>query len=315
MLKKVYDLRIQRLSAEDHSHKALELDSQIADTGRTIDANNRIIAQFDKQVLLKSKLVDLSKEEARLASRYATAQAKAGSGLQEVKQLQAAYQRLTTSYREYDTAKKAGNYTGMAYWRQSADGAIQEVRAIERKLATLNLEEGTRKRLLDLIQRAAGAEAAHAKGVGPLSQMTNQIGNRMLQMVSVTALLRTLSTVWRNAVSYGKEYYDLLNEIRIVSGKSAEQADEMGQRFRALAKDMKVSSTEIAKAAVEYYRQGLGDTEVDARLEATIMYSKIASMEFDDAAKIMTSAVNTMDVDAMRVASTWAYLGDESASG
>lgn len=103
---------------------------------------------------------------------------------------------MTLSYREYDTAKKAGNYTGMAYWKQSAAGALQEVRAIESKLATLNIEEGTRRRLLDLIQRSAGAETAHAKGISPLSQMTDQVGKQMLQMVSVTAMLRGLSKLW-----------------------------------------------------------------------------------------------------------------------
>lgn len=45
----------------------------------------------DRQVLLKSKLIDLGKEESRLASRYAAQQDKAGSGVQEVKRLQEAY--------------------------------------------------------------------------------------------------------------------------------------------------------------------------------------------------------------------------------
>ena len=78
---------------------------------------------------------------------------------------------------------------------------------------------------------------------------------------------------------------------------------------------MKVSATEIAVAAVEFWRQGLNEFEVNARLSATTQYAKISAMEFDDAAEVITAAVNTMEVSAQRVADIFAYLGDMSASG
>lgn len=45
-----------------------------------------------------------------------------------------------------------------------------------------------------------------------------------------------------------------------------------------MAKTMKVSSTEIATAAVEFWRQGLDESEVNARLTASIQYAKISAM-------------------------------------
>ena len=78
---------------------------------------------------------------------------------------------------------------------------------------------------------------------------------------------------------------------------------------------MNVSATEIATAAVEFWRQGLSEDEVNRRLEATIQYAKISAMEFDEAATLITAATNTMGVSAQRVADVFAYLGDASASG
>lgn len=78
---------------------------------------------------------------------------------------------------------------------------------------------------------------------------------------------------------------------------------------------MNVASTEIATAAVEFWRQGLSEDEVIRRLKPTIQYAKISALEFDEAAELITAATNTMEISAMRAADVFAYLGDASASG
>ena len=78
---------------------------------------------------------------------------------------------------------------------------------------------------------------------------------------------------------------------------------------------MKVTSGDIASAAVEFWRQGLSETEVNDRLEATTIYARIAGLEFDEAAKVVTSATNSMNVDVGRVVDVFTYLGDASAAG
>lgn len=78
---------------------------------------------------------------------------------------------------------------------------------------------------------------------------------------------------------------------------------------------MKVTSGDIASAAVEFWRQGLSETEVNDRLEATTIYARIAGLEFDEAAKLVTSATNSMNLDVGRVVDVFTYLGDASAAG
>ena len=128
-------------------------------------------------------------------------------------------------------------------------------------------------------------------------------------------VLRGLRTIWRNATQYAQEYYDKLNEIRIITSRSEADVARLGQSYRALAKQMNVSSTEIATAAVEFWRQGLQEDEVNQRLYASIQYAKISAMEFDQAAELITAATNTMGISAQRAADVFSYLGDESASG
>ena len=124
-----------------------------------------------------------------------------------------------------------------------------------------------------------------------------------------------LKTFWTNAVQYATTYHDKLNEIRIVTGATEEEAAQMGQTYRSMAQEQKVSSQDIAKAAVEFWRQGLGETEVNSRQINTTQYAKIAALEFDEAAELVTAATNSMNLDAQRVVDVFAYLGDASASG
>lgn len=55
-LKKIYALKTQRLKTQDGTPSAVDLDSQISDTGRLIDANNQLIALLDQQAVSRSKL-------------------------------------------------------------------------------------------------------------------------------------------------------------------------------------------------------------------------------------------------------------------
>lgn len=106
-----------------------------------------------------------------------------------------------------------------------------------------------------------------------------------------------------------------MNEIQIVTGKSDAAIQKMGQNYRKLAAQMSVTSTEIAEAAVEFWRQGLDEAEVNSRLKAATQYAKISSIAFEESAELVTAATNTMEIGAQRVVDVFAYLGDASASG
>lgn len=142
----------------------------------------------------------------------------------------------------------------------------------------------------------------------------SDIGAKISQQI-VTWATNTLQNTLKSAISYASEYYDLMNEIRIVSGYNEEQAKKLGVQYRKMAQEMSVSSVNIAEAAVEFWRQGLNEDETNNRIIAATQYAKISSLEFAEAAELITAATNTMGISAQHVADIFAYLGDESASG
>ena len=229
-LKKIYALKTQRLSARDGTPAAQNLDSQIADAGRLIEFNNQLISLLDQQAISRSNLIKLSGEEAVIAQKYIAAQSTqqekqtaaneaaaryAASGRNELQETQQAYKQLTTAYRQYNSAVKNGNEAGKVYWSQNAQAALAEIQSIEQKLGTLSLEEGVRKKILDLIQQAQNAEAAHQKsldainsGTTKLDESLNRMGSRLLQMATTMLMLRGLSALWQNATNYAQQFYD-----------------------------------------------------------------------------------------------------------
>ena len=207
-LKKIYDLRSKRLTVEDNSAMAAELDKQIADTQQLIETNRKFISQLDQEAVSRSRLVNLTQEEAAAQQRYNSALAaqkdrtdanalKNAVGTAELKQLQNAYQQLTNAYRQYNLAVKSGNEAGKAYWSQSAQQALQEINSIEEKIGSLTIEEDVRKKILDLIAQARNAEATQRSSMGGIKDDANALGNtldrissRLIQMATTMLLLR-----------------------------------------------------------------------------------------------------------------------------
>ena len=128
--------------------------------------------------------------------------------------------------------------------------------------------------------------------------------------------------MWKDAVKYVKEYDDALNEIRIVTYMTQQQAEQVGDTIRSLAKDLSASSAELAGTAADIYRQGVTDeAEVLARLEQITKFSQISGLDTDTALETMTATINsfrregeTVEGVAKRIADAWAYMGDAVAS-
>lgn len=239
------------------------------------------------------------------------------------------YRRLTQAYREHLEAFKAGNAEGVKYWEDESLRAKASLDSITQNTEGLALNGETKEKLIQIGKDAAAAEEKHRvalqgvidkqkeqnQGAKEAEQNMQRMVAQAERWIATMVVMRGLKNMWDGMVKYAKSYYDAMNEIRIVTGYTEEQAEHLGASYRALAADMSVSSQEIAKAAVEYWRQGLDESQVNERLKYTTVYAKISSMDFKEAAELMTAATNSMGIAADRVADVWAYLGDASASG
>ena len=277
-----------------------------------------------------------------MARQNKAAKAAAEAQAKVTKEQEADIKKLASLYKDlYDVqvkmAKLSPEADGNALSElEKQEGAIRDnIQAIEKLNAAYRESDAVQQAMADGLDRvslalaqqadkaakAAREQEAAAKkaerasdAMKTYTSFGEKIVDRMVDL-GVDVLFESLRSGWDMAKSHAEEYYDLLNQIRIVSGMSEEEADALGDKYIDMAKDMKVGSSDIAKAATEYRRQGLGESKVEDRLVWTTKYAKIAALEFDTAAELITAATNSMEISAQRAADVFTYLGDASASG
>lgn len=95
-----------------------------------------------------------------------------------------------------------------------------------------------------------------------------------------------------NAITYVKELNKNLNDIRIVSEKSAGYMESFAEKANQAAKDLATGTNEYVKASLIYYQQGLSDKEVKERTEATIKMANVTGEAAEQVSSYMTAIWN-----------------------
>ena len=94
------------------------------------------------------------------------------------------------------------------------------------------------------------------------------------------------------AYGYSKNLDRSLNEIRIVSEKSAEDMARFAEQANKAAKVLSTTTTNYTDASLIYYQQGLTDQEVLDRTETTIKMANVAGTTAETASQQLTAIWN-----------------------
>lgn len=94
------------------------------------------------------------------------------------------------------------------------------------------------------------------------------------------------------AYGYSKNLDRSLNEIRIVSEKSAEDMARFAEQANKAAKALSTTTTNYTDASLIYYQQGLTDQEVLDRIETTIKMANVAGTTAETASQQLTAIWN-----------------------
>ena len=94
------------------------------------------------------------------------------------------------------------------------------------------------------------------------------------------------------AYGYSKNLDRSLNEIRIVSEKSAEDMARFAEQANKAAKALSTTTTNYTDASLIYYQQGLTDQEVLDRTETTIKMANVAGTAAETASQQLTAIWN-----------------------
>jgi len=102
----------------------------------------------------------------------------------------------------------------------------------------------------------------------------------------------------QQAYGYVQHLDTSLNDIRIVTGKSAEEMEKFAVKANDAAKALGSSTTEYTEAALIYYQQGLTDDEAQARAETTIKAANVTGQTGQQVSEELTAVWNGYKVTA-----------------
>lgn len=94
------------------------------------------------------------------------------------------------------------------------------------------------------------------------------------------------------AYGYAKSLDSSLNNIRIVSNKSADDMARFAEQANKAAKALSTTTTDYTDASLIYYQQGLTDQEVLDRTETTIKMANVAGTTAETASQQLTAVWN-----------------------
>lgn len=230
---------------------------------------------------------------------------------------------LTEMYVELERIKQRQASTS-AGTREKAELEAQAA-AIREKIANSERYSDSQRQAAQSSEKVAAAvnktkqaQAAASDAADKTAKKVEQMTSRMVSMFSTMVLMKGMRDLWNNATEYASKYYDQLNEIQVVTMKSDADIDRLSTQYRQMAQEMSVSSQEIASAATTFYRQGLDDQQVEARLKYTTQYAKVAAMDFNEAADLITSSANSMgmktEAEIQKIVDVFVYLGDNAGT-
>ena len=187
------------------------------------------------------------------------------------------------------------------------------------------MTEQENQKLVNLQKQLTAEQTKHNAKLDLMKKSSDEINRyfqQMTQWVVQMMIINKLQQAWNSAVEYAKTYYDALNEIRVVTGMTQEEADALGESYRQMAQEMNLTSTQIAKSAVDIYRQGYASAEdVVGVSKGASVFGAITKMDTDKAMNTMTAALQnfqregeSMEHLAFRIADSWSYLGDAVAT-
>ena len=149
-------------------------------------------------------------------------------------------------------------------------------------------------------------------------QLTNKIIGTNLQLKQSSKLLDKMSVTMANTVRFAitsrivnnladsiSGAYDFsvkldtsLNDIRIVTGKTADEMARFAVEANKAAKTLGASTRDYTEGALIYYQQGLSDAEATARTETTLKAANVTRQSAQEVSEQLTAVWNGYRVQA-----------------
>lgn len=130
-----------------------------------------------------------------------------------------------------------------------------------------------------------------------LNKMKETLMNTIRWSISSSAL-NAFSGSIQEAYGYVKNLDKSLNNIQIVTQKSADTMADFAKQANKSAQALGKSTTDYTNASLIYYQQGLSDKEVQARTDTTLKAANVTGQDTAEVADELTAVWNGYKVSA-----------------
>ena len=153
--------------------------------------------------------------------------------------------------------------------------------------------EGT-KTFMALAQSIVAAEVPTKRMNAGLEKMLKTLKDTARWQIS-SNIMHGLQGALQEAYGYAQDLNKSLNDIRIVTGYSADQMEDFAVSANKAAKALSTTTNEYTKASLIYFQQGLSDQEVIKRTQTTIKMANVTGEAAEDVSSYMTAVWNNFD--------------------
>ena len=276
-----------------------------------------IEAALDLEKSFQNMVVDMNK----LRERMKTYQIKVLAGLDKSASSAQIKSDLVSINKGKNKVKLVGQ-VDRSETKKNVESALKNLKGAEIKIAGV-LDSAALKQQLGSVPDMSAKVSADVKGaeqVENLKKQMEQAGNSASGLAAKIYLARTalqiLRRTVREAIDTVQELDKAATELAIVTGTSSDNTYGLLEQYSQMAKELGATTTQISDAAASWLRQGKSAAETASLIEQSMILSKVAMMNSEDATKRLTSALNGYKLaaqDASAVVDKLAALDSRAA--
>ena len=130
-----------------------------------------------------------------------------------------------------------------------------------------------------------------------LQQISSTMLNAAKWSIAYGAIHKMADSV-RQAYDYTKNLDESLNDIRIVTNKSADEMERFAKQANTAAAALGKTTKDYTTASLLYYQQGLSDKEVASRTDVTLKAANVTGQSTQEVSQELTAIWNGYKVSA-----------------
>lgn len=141
--------------------------------------------------------------------------------------------------------------------------------------------------------------SAITKSQAPLVEITKTMDKLWITMKNTvrwqltSSVLNSMQGAVSSAYGYAKDLDQSLNNIRIVTGKSAEEMKDFAKNANEAAQALNTTTTKYTDAALIYYQQGDTEQQVEEKAQITIDAANAAGTSAERMSEYLTAVWNS----------------------